>query len=743
MNRLSVNCSPDRRVENKAVMLNVYLIRTTDPGHNVTGRWHINARHGALFRLAGVLVLSLYMQLGCSAMPPQTATDASGALSQESKSLPAETAATADEPAQAMPDLDRAQPMLLQGTDTRISMPSPRPDIALDGDAVMLNFEQAPLNDVIHTILGDTLALDYVIENKVPGKITLRTRSPVPRDQLLPILESLLRNNNVVMIRGPNDRFFISASANIRSTVPRFDSAPSVGFSNVIVPLQYISATEMAAILKPVAREDAFVRVDRSRNLLILAGTQLQLEGWLDIVSTFDVDQLAGMSVAMIPVTNSTVEEVLVELELILSGVDPEELPGIGNMVNVMPVERLNSILAVSPRSHYVEAVKDWVQKLDQLEVVTTEPTLQVYEVKNSNAAQMARLLSTIYGGGSAKRSAAPAGVAPGMTQTMSSSSEGMSGMPSRGSATTSSGTFEFDDGVRVVSDDYNNTLLIYATPYEYEKIERILVKLDMIATQVLIEASIVEVTLRDDLEYGLEWAFENDLGGGDTGTGLLDLGGGLNPQAGFSYTITNSAGAARAVLNTLAEKSLINVISTPSVMVLDNHTAAIHVGDQQPVQSQSTLTDGGNVQNSITYKDTGVKLQVTPSVNDGGLVTLDIEQSVTDVGPVDAATRQRSFLERNVSSRVAVRSGESVVLGGLIRDNETEGKSGIPLLMDIPVLGGLFSTTTQASTRTELLIFITPRVMESQDDLRDLNREMRARMRGLTNFEDLPVNFD
>ena len=262
-----------------------------------------------------------------------------------------------------------------------------------------------------------------------------------------------------------------------------------------------------------------------------------------------------------------------------------------------------------------------------------------------------------------------------------------------------------------------------------------------MVATQVLIEASIVEVTLRDDLEYGLEWAFDNNLGGGDTGRGLLDLGGGLQPQAGFSYTITNSAGAVKAVLNALAEESLINFISTPSVLVLDNHTAAIHVGDQQPIQSQSTVTNGGNVQNSITYKDTGVKLQVTPSVNDGGLVTLDIEQSVTDVGPVDAATRQRSFLERNVSSRVAIRSGESVVLGGLIRDNETEGTSGVPLLMNIPVLGSLFSTTTKASTRTELLIFITPRVLESEQDLRELNREMRSRMRGLTNFEDLPLS--
>jgi len=211
----------------------------------------------------------------------------------------------------------------------------------------------------------------------------------------------------------------------------------------------------------------------------------------------------------------------------------------------------------------------------------------------------------------------------------------------------------------------------------------------------------------------------------------------------GFSYTVSDSADAVKAVVNMLAEKSMINVISTPSVMVLDNHTAAIHVGDQQPIRNASTVTNGGNVQNSIVYKDTGVKLQVTPSVNDGGLVTLIIDQSITDVGSVDAATGQRTFLERNVSSTVAIRSGESVVLGGLIRDNESQGRSGIPLLMDIPIVGSLFSTTSTDNTRTELLIFISPRVLEGDQDLRDLNREMRARMRGITDFSDLPVNFE
>jgi general secretion pathway protein D len=643
------------------------------------------------------------------------------------------------------------EPAVFSGTGQFVALPLPRPPIALDGDAVTVNFEQAPLAEVVHSILGETLGLDYVIEHPINGEITLRTRSPISQDQLLPILESLLLNNGVVMIRGPEDRFYVSGSDTARKTLPRYDSQPSAGFSNVIVKLQYISAAEMAEILGPVAPPEAFVRIDNRRNLLILAGTQIQLEGWLDIVSTFDIDQLAGVSVGVFPVKSAAVEEIFVELEEILGNASADsEGGGIASMVRVIPVERLSSLLVISPRQHYLNTVGKWIASLDNIERQGSEPQINVYKVRNGNAAQLAGLLSTIYGGsGGISGGAQRQGVAPGMKQGRAGATGSLEagiirdGTESGRGAGSGGGQFELEDGVRVVADEYNNSLLVLATPYEYERIEKSLIKLDVVATQVLIEASIIEVTLTDDLEYGLEWAFNNNLGGGDTGVGLLDLGGGLGAQVpGFSYTVSDSASAVKAVVNALAEKSLINVISTPSVMVLDNHTASIHVGDQQPIRSASTVTNGGNVQQSIQYKDTGVKLNVTPSVNDGRLVTLDIEQSITDVGSVDAATGQRSFLERNVSSTVAIRSGESVVLGGLIRDNESQGRSGVPLLMDIPVLGSLFSTTTKDTSRTELLIFISPRVVEGEDELRDLNLEMRRRMKGLKDFSDLPVRF-
>lgn len=661
------------------------------------------------------------------------------ASAQPSTPVPPEASGASDAP-------QSSTATIFEGTGRTLDMPTARPPIKLDGDAVMLNFEQAPLAEVVHSILGDTLGLDYVIEHPVNGEITVRTRSPIPRDELLAILESLLRNNNVLMVRGPNDRFFVSGSANARSTVPSYVSPEGAltGFNHVIVPLQYISAPEMAEILGPVAPDDAFVRIDAGRNLLILAGSQMQMAGWLDIVSIFDIDQLEGKSVGIFPLANSTVEDVFVELQHIMS-TDKNGGGGLSSLVRVMPVERLNSILAVSPSAHYVEQIRDWVQKLDSIEDPVSDATLHVYPVRNGNAAQLAGLLGQIYAGtngGANGARAARSGqrsVAPGLTTQGGGNAQ--SATSSAANSAPQGGSFVIGDGIRVVADDYNNSLLVYAPSYEYNKIRKTLEQLDVVATQVLIEASIVEVTLTDNLRYGLEWTFgPNSIGGGYDGAGLLDLGsGGLNALSGFSYTVTDAADSVRAVLNTLAQKSLINVISTPSIMVLDNHTAQIQVGDQQPIQNQQVVTNGGNVQNSITYRDTGVRLEVTPSVNDGGLVTMEIAQEVIDVGPIDAATGQRSFLNRNVNSKVAVRNGESVVLGGLIRDNATTGRDGIPLLMDIPLVGNLFSNTTENDTRTELLVLITPRVVESDQDLRDISREMRGRMRGIVNFDDVP----
>lgn len=289
---------------------------------------------------------------------------------------------------------------------------------------------------------------------------------------------------------------------------------------------------------------------------------------------------------------------------------------------------------------------------------------------------------------------------------------------------------------IRVVADNHNNALLIHAPKRDYKRISSALRQLDVTPNQVLIEASIVEVTLTDETKYGLQWYFEGGIGrGGWRGSGVLrnSTTAAIDAvQQGFSYTVTNPLGDVRAVLNAMADKQLVNVISSPSVMVLDNQTAWIQVGDQQPIRSSTTVTDGGTSTSSIQYKDTGVSLSVTPSVNAGNLITMQINQSVADVGQIDAATGQRSFLQRQITSKVAVRSGEAVVLGGLIRDNKGNGRQGVPLLQDLPFVGSLFSTTTLKKDRTELLVMITPRIMRNEQDVREVGAELRSKMTGI-----------
>lgn len=254
----------------------------------------------------------------------------------------------------------------------------------------------------------------------------------------------------------------------------------------------------------------------------------------------------------------------------------------------------------------------------------------------------------------------------------------------------------------------------------------------------MLIEASIVEVSLTGNLKYGVEWFIENSMSRDRVGQAMLSNRGANDPagalQPGFSYTILNRAGAVRATLNALAANSQLRVLSNPSVLVLDNHSATILVGKQQPIkQSTSVSTTSNLLTESIVYKDTGVMLSVTPSVNAGGLVTLDILQQVTDVGDIDSATGQRAFLTRQIQSRVAVRSGDPIVLGGVMSENESTGNSGVPGLRNIPILGALFSTDTTTSARTELLVVLTPRVLEDDEALRAASAEMRERMRTLT----------
>jgi len=699
-----------------------------------------------------ILVLAALMT-SCASLPPSNGDK----LIDAAQPLEASAQALAD----SDDDDSMGEPVKFVGSDQMVNLPKAAKPVRFVGDAVTLSFENAPLSEVAHAVLSDILGVDYLIDGPIPGEVTLRTRTPIARDNLLSVLESLLKANNVLLIRDRENRYIVSSSAAATKLSPRVISRDdrAAGYSTMIVPLQYISAGGMAEILKPLADEGSFVRVDNARNLLMLAGTEAQLSGWLDIVETFDVDMLSGMSVGLFPLQYSGVEELVEALNALLDEASGDDAQGgLSEVVRIMPFIRLNSVLVITPRAHYLNTMETWIERLDRAPENGAERRLYVYPVQNTTAGRLSGLLNDIYSGGSSRGNDRNygrdnQGVAPGLTRERvggrsnggNNDNQGASGgNGGLGGGAAVSNLNLFDEGskeaateVRVVADEENNSLMIYSTGMQYKIIKAALEKLDTPPTQVLIEASIVEVTLNDALQYGLEWTFNGGLGGSRfSGVGAITDGGfdfSSSPQlaSGFSYTVSGGAGDVVAVLQALASESLVNVISTPSVMVLDNNTASIQVGDQVPINGGTTVTNGGNTVSNISYKDTGIQLTVTPSVNAGGLVTIDVSQEVTDVGPIDV-TGNRRFLQRSIESRVAVRSGESVVLGGLIRENATRQDSGVPFLSGVPVVGAIFGNQSKARDRTELLVIITPRALFNDAEVRSVSKEMRDQVRDL-----------
>ncbi|WP_416401524.1 type II secretion system secretin GspD [Alicycliphilus denitrificans] len=694
----------------------------------------------------------------------------------------------------------------------------PKDPVLARGDRVSLNFENVSVAGLAQALLGDLLKLNYTVDAGGDTVVSLRTSQPLLRSQVLDVLDTVLLPHDLAIVRDNVGVYHVTKRAvtvGARPVVGASKFKDLAGSGTVIVPLNYIAAAEMAKILAPLAPREAIVYVDSLRNLLVLQGSKSQLAGWLEMVEAFDVDFLAGMSLGVFVLENANVNVVRDALQAMLgaggdkaadpygssagaasapasgaAGATGGGSPGasagaqaaaagspasgagpLSGLIRVFPVERLNALVVVTPRSHLLPQVESWIRRLDR-PTDTLEPHLFVYPVQNGSAVHLAEMLNGLFGGGgaAAARPGVAAGSAPAqfaaatsaqgtqpsmatsMTSTVSTgmaqtggltgsslgASQGTMARPGGGAATGPqlSTVSQLEGNVRVVADDKRNALLIRAPRAEYRRIEQALRELDKAPAQVLIEASIVEVSLTGNLKYGVEWFIQNSLSGDRTGQALLNMNnsGSIGPQQpGFSYTILNKAGAVRATLNALAANSQLRVLSNPSVLVLDNHSATILVGKQQPIKQSTTVTTGNLVTESIVYKDTGVMLSVTPSVNAGGLVTLDINQQVTDVGDVDQPTGQRTFLTRQIQSRVAVRSGDPIVLGGVMSENQSTGNSGVPGLRDVPVLGALFSTDTTTSARTELLVVLTPRALEDDDALRAASAEMRDRMRTMS----------
>ncbi len=659
-----------------------------------------------------------------------------------------------DDPEAGDEEFDETEHFVGTGIFIDDSAARPRAEPPDEGGEITLNFEGQGIQEVVHAILGHMFQENYVIAPGVSGEVTFATARPLQRNQVMPVLEMLLRWNNATLIWREGRYHVVPISEAVRGNlVPRTDVlGRGRGYEVMAVPLQYIAPSKMAEILEPYAREDGVFNADNARSLLFLAGTQHELRNYVQIIETFDVDWLAGMSVGIFDLRRIEVSELLPELEAVFGEGGETPLAG---MFRFMPLERLNAIMVITPNEHYLKEAEKWIRRLDRSSPEAGS-RLYVYRVKNLEADVLAGYLGDLFGTGGTRQQPdreRRGGLAPGLEPAQAGSvgdfqrerrEDSRGGEQGR---TTQGGMALGEDGdVRITAVQETNSLLIQASPSKYDAILTAIERLDEEPLQVLIEAQIIEVTLTDSLRYGVNWFLSNadpgsdDFPGFPGGDDAADFSSSrASDQAragssGFFGTLTRR-GLDRtfvtATLNMLESMSEVRTLSTPSLMVRNNSEANINVGRQVPVQSTSFTGSTDRLIGSFQYINTGVILSVTPRVNPGGLVYLQVDQEVSSPSGGGEGTNP-TVDTRRVSTDVAVQSGQTVMLGGLIREINTSGRDGVPGLSRLPLVGGLFGTRRQSVDRSETLVLITPTVLESTDRLEEVSRDIQRRFRGM-----------
>ena len=723
----------------------------------------------------------LAMLAGCA--PPQQLVMPDPIVTNTASQLEYETRRRAGVRLGDPADQEARSPSVLPGTGELVGSPDPRPPQAPAGrDGVTLNLADASIQSAAKVVLGDMLRHNYTISDKVKGTITLQTPQPVTRARLLEMFEVALQSQGAAIVPGDGTMRILPIEEALAAGAPIQPKGATgrggVGMATQVIQLKHASAPDMERLLKSVAPQSSQVRIDAQRNLVILTGTRTDLSALTDAVAVFDVDWMRGMSFAMFPLESADPEAIAQELDVVFA--NDRDGPGKG-VVRFVPNRRLKSILVITARQEYLSRAESWLRKLDMVGRAT-EKRVHVYHVQNRAAAELAQLLQKVYAGQDQARnqtSTATAAAPPGSTASAPVSSPepiaaltprpsalgatpGLPALPPSAQAAVArdasapganvlsvpeagparspadSLTRATDDrasGISVIADEHNNSLVITATASEYRRILQILSRTDVAPSQVLLEATIAEVTLNDELKLGMRWFFERKQSQFKFTDSVL---GAVAPVVpGFSYFL-NSANV-QVVLNALSSITNVNIVSSPSMMVLDNKKAVLQVGDEVPIATQSAvavLTPGAPIVNSVSCRSTGIILGITPRISDNGRVLLDIEQEVSDVvqttsSNIDSPTIQ----QRRIRTTVAVNDGESVILAGLIQDKATRARGQVPMLGDLPVVGNLFKNKTDTIKRTELLIAITPRIVNDRHQIRGIVEEFRGKL----NFNTRP----
>ena len=666
---------------------------------------------------------------------------------------------------QAVAVMDGGSGSMIGGTN------SGRKTAGADGN-VVLNLASVPLQQAAKTVLGDMIGVNYVVDPRVDGVISVQTTRPVSKAEAMEMFQTALVPIGAVLVQS-RGTYRIAPADQAATGVIATGNGPAesaiAGNGIRVVSLKYVSATEVARVLEPMVPKGAIVQADDARNILALKGSPAEIESMLNSISVFDVDVMKGMSFAVVPVKTPQPEKMVDELKAIFAAEKEGPLKG---RVRFIANTRLGAILVVTSQPSYLPKAQTWIRRLDA-KAAGSERQLHVYQVQNRPVAELASVLQSMFANeikvtkpptrsvsprsrqasfsGSSAKSPGPGGATPDIDQggatglrggvspgndlqslqrALNNEPEALAPDSMEPSSSPSSSRVGDEPPLKIVADETKNSLIIMANERDYQRVLRVVQGLDVVASQVLIEAVIAEVALNDKLQYGVQWQLSKK--GTPTASFSNALTGGVaSVFPGFNYAV--NAASIAATLSALNAITRVNVISTPSLMVLDNKTARLQIGDQVPITTQtatSTVTAQTAIVNSITMQDTGVILSVTPRINESGRVQLEIEQEVSAVvKTTSSGINSPTIQQRRVKTTVVVNDGEVLALGGMIQEQANKTSNQIPLLGDIPGLGAAFSNRGDQVQKTELVILITPRVVRDGTESRLVTEEYRRKM--------------
>ena len=553
-----------------------------------------------------------------------------------------------------------------------------------------LNLVDVPIAQAARAVLGEALGRNYTVQPEVTGTVTLQTSRPLSERALLETFQTILELNGAVM--QINDSLItIVPSANATQRVGPVGETQLLGARVVAVPLQYIGTAEMVRLLEPIIGNGVRLQAIPQRNILLIAGSRDEINAAIEAVNLFDVDVLEGKSVGLFRLRAAEPEAVVEELNVIF---ETREGGSLQNVVTFVPSTRLSAVLVVTSRQTYLDDAERWIRDLDRTAGGATRRPV-VYNLQNRSAAELAPILTE-------------------MLQEVSTEGGGQA----LGAA-------------RVVADDTKNAVIVWGNDTEQETLARLIVSLDSTPVQVLLEATIAEVSLQDELEFGLRWFFENS----NTNGTFSDAANGAVASSFPGLSLVFNGASPSAAINALNAITDVNVVSSPSLLVLDNQEATLQIGDQVPVATQQvrdTVAVNAPVVNTISFRDTGIILRVKPRVSSSGQVILEIEQEVSSVSnTTTSGIDSPTIAQRRIETSVIVSDGQTIALGGLIQESNNRTNSQVPGAGDVPVLGALFRSRSDQIAKTELLILITPRVIRNGQEARSVTDELRQRIGG------------